>query len=125
LTNFPQSYAINKWRSCNWNKITLIQSLILSLSSRVTLVVEESAVPGSHLSCHTLSCMCASVASVVSNPMDCVACRILYPWDSPGKNTGVVCQALLQGSFWIQGLNPSVFHLLHWRIRSLPLGSPH
>ena len=34
MTNFPQSYAINKWRSCNWNKITLIQSLILSLVSQ-------------------------------------------------------------------------------------------
>ena len=27
-----------------------------------------------------------------------VACRLLCPWDSPGKNTGVGCHALLQGS---------------------------
>ena len=25
--------------------------------------------------------------------------RLLCPWDSPGKNTGVGCQALLQGIF--------------------------
>ena len=31
--------------------------------------------------------------------------RLLYPWDSPGKNTGVCCHALLQGIFPIQGLN--------------------
>uniref|UniRef100_A0AAA9TF59 Chromosome 17 C4orf33 homolog n=1 Tax=Bos taurus TaxID=9913 RepID=A0AAA9TF59_BOVIN len=30
----------------------------------------------------------------------------LYPWDSPGKNTGVGCCALLQGIFLIQGSNP-------------------
>ena len=32
--------------------------------------------------------------------------------DSPGKNTGVGCDALLQGIFATQGLNPS---LPHWR----------
>ena len=31
--------------------------------------------------------------------------RLLWPWDSPGKNTGVSCFALLQGIFWTQGLN--------------------
>ena len=30
---------------------------------------------------------------------------LLYPWDSPGKNTGVGSHALLQGIFLIQGLN--------------------
>ena len=33
--------------------------------------------------------------------------------DSPGKNTGVGCHALLQGIFLIQGLNPSLLCLLH------------
>ena len=31
--------------------------------------------------------------------------RILCPGDSPGKYTGVVCHALLQGIFPTQGLN--------------------
>ena len=31
--------------------------------------------------------------------------RLLYPWDSPGKNTGVGCHFLLQGIFPIQGSN--------------------
>ena len=30
--------------------------------------------------------------------------------DSPGKNTGVGCYALLQGIFPIQGLNPGLPH---------------
>ena len=29
--------------------------------------------------------------------------RLLCPWDSPGKNTGVGCHALLQGIFLTQG----------------------
>ena len=32
--------------------------------------------------------------------------RLLCPWDFPGKNTGVGCQALLQGIFLTQGSNP-------------------
>ena len=32
--------------------------------------------------------------------------------NSPGKNTGVGCHALLLGIFLTQGLNP---HLLHYR----------
>ena len=36
--------------------------------------------------------------------------RLLSPWDSPGKNTGVGCHALLQGIFLTQGLNPGLLH---------------
>ena len=36
--------------------------------------------------------------------------RLLCPWNSPGKNAGVGCHALLQGIFPIQGLNPSLLH---------------
>ena len=32
--------------------------------------------------------------------------RLLCPWDSPGKTTGVVCHSFLQGIFLTQGLNP-------------------
>ena len=35
--------------------------------------------------------------------------------DSPGKNTGVDCHALLQGSFPTQKWNPSLLQLLHCR----------
>ena len=42
--------------------------------------------------------------------------RLLCPWNSPGKNTGVGCHFLLQGIFLIQGLNP---HHLHGRQKTL------
>ena len=36
--------------------------------------------------------------------------RLLCPWNSPGKNTGVSCPSLLQGIFLTQGLNPGLLH---------------
>ena len=33
---------------------------------------------------------------------------LLYPWDSPGKNTGVGSYSLLQGIFPTQGSNPGL-----------------
>ena len=45
--------------------------------------------------------------------------RLLCPWDSPGKNTGVGCHFLLQGIVPIQGLNPHLLSLLHWQAGSL------
>ena len=34
----------------------------------------------------------------------------LFPWDSPGNNTGVCCHFLLQGIFPAHGSNPSLLH---------------
>ena len=53
--------------------------------------------------------------------------RLLYPWNSPGKNTGVGCHALLQGVLPTQGPNLSLLCFLHCQADSLPLhqlGSP-
>ena len=36
--------------------------------------------------------------------------RLLCPWDSPGKSTGVGCHFLLQGIFPIQESNPGLPH---------------
>ena len=36
--------------------------------------------------------------------------RLLCPWNSPGKHTGVGCLSLLQGTFPIQGLNLALLH---------------
>ena len=47
--------------------------------------------------------------------------RLLCPWDSPGKDTGVGCYALLQVIFPTRGLNPHLLCLLHWQVGSLPL----
>ena len=41
--------------------------------------------------------------------------RLLCPWDSPGKNTGVGCCTLLQGIFLTQGLNSCLLKILYCR----------
>ena len=56
-----------------------------------------------------------SVASIGSNslrPHGLQTARLLCPWNSAGKNTGVGCHFLLQGIF---PLNPSLLCLLHCR----------
>ena len=76
--------------------------------------------------------MCAcSFASLLSNslqPYGLQPIRSLCPWDSPGKNTGMSCQALLQGIFPTQGSNPYLLCLMHWQadsvVHQLQLGNP-
>ena len=43
------------------------------------------------LNCFSHVCLCAILWII--------AIRLLCPWDSPGKNTGVDCHALIQGIF--------------------------
>ena len=50
-----------------------------------------------------------------------VTARLFCAWDIPGKNNGVGCHFLLQGTFPTQGPN---LHLLHWQADSLPLMPP-
>ena len=50
--------------------------------------------------------------------------KLLCPWDSPGKNTRVDCNALLQGIFLSQGSNLCLLCLLHRQVDSLPLAPP-
>ena len=68
--------------------------------------------------CCVLSCF--SGVQVFVTPWTIVPQTPLFI-DSPGKNTGVGCSALLQGIFSTQKSNPHLFHLLHWRVGSLPL----
>ena len=70
-------------------------------------------------------CVCA-VAPVVSNSLPPYGpSRLLCPWDSPGKNTGVGFHALLQGIFPTQGLNWHLLRrLLNWKAGPLLFVSP-
>ena len=59
---------------------------------------------------HMPGCSVASVVSDSLRPNGLYPARLLCPWDSPGKNTGVGCHALLQGIFLTQGSNPGLLH---------------
>ena len=76
-----------------------------------------------------LSARCLHAKSLQScptlrSPVDLSSPGFSVHGDSPGKNTGVGCHALLQGIFPIQGLNPSLSCLLPWQAGSLPLAPP-
>ena len=51
----------------------------------------------------------AQLYLTLCDPMDCSPPRLLSPWNSPGKNTGVGCHFLLQGIFPTQGSNLCLF----------------
>ena len=67
-------------------------------------------------------CMCALLG--VCDPMGCSLPGSSVHGDSPGKNTGMGCHALLQGIFPTQGSNPHLLCLLNWQVGSLPLAPP-
>ena len=73
--------------------------------------------------------MLCSIASDMSNSLQSYGLeptRLLCSWDSPGKNTGVGCHALLQGIFPTHGLNLGLLHcriLYHWATREAPKSS--
>ena len=46
--------------------------------------------------CHANGCCCCAVVSDSVRPHRRQPTRLLCPWDSPGKNTGVGCHFLLQ-----------------------------
>ena len=63
-------------------------------------------------------CCLRSVAQsclTLCDPHDLKPSRLLSPWNSPGKDTGVGCSFLLQGIFLTQGLNQ---HLLPRQVDS-------
>ena len=51
--------------------------------------------------------------------------RLLCPWDSPDKNTGVGCHALLLGIFPTQELYWSLLCLTHWFVTTSPTWETH
>ena len=81
----------------------------------------------------SLSC---SFSGVISGLFSCCVClvgqscsilcdsRLLCPWDSPGKDTGVGCHALLQGIFPTQGSNPGLLHCRQILFQLSYKGSP-
>ena len=87
-------------------------SLSFLLSGLFWPLTQNLEVKSEHVSCSVVS------DSLQSHGL--YSTRLLYPWDSPGKNTGVGCHFLLQGIFLTQWLNQHLLCLLHWQAGSLP-----
>ena len=71
-------------------------------------------------------CVCSVTRSDCFQPLRLLPARLLCPWNSPGKNTGVGCRFLLQGIFQTQGSNLCLWCLLHSGrlFTAKPLGKP-
>ena len=69
-------------------------------------------------------CQVASVRTDSSWPYGPQPVRLLCPWESPGKETGVDWHALLQVIFWTQGFNLCFLCTLHFQAGRLPLAPP-
>ena len=75
--------------------------------------------------------VCVLSCSIMSNslqPHGLYPTRLLFPWNSPGKNTRAGCNFLFQGIFLTQGSNPHLWHLLlcrqilyHWATWEAPV----
>ena len=69
-------------------------------------------------------CLITQLCPTLCDPVDCSPRGSSVHEDSPGKNTGVVCHALLQGIFPTQGLKPGHLHckwiLYHLRYQGSP-----
>ena len=76
------------------------------------------------LICCAVLCLVTQLCPILCNSRDCSPPGSSVHGDSPGKNTGVGCHALLQGIFPNQGLNPGLPHC-RWILYQLTYqGSP-
>ena len=76
---------------------------------------------------HTYVCACVLIHFnhvQLCDSMDCSPQGSSVHGDSPGKNAGVGCHALLQGIFPTQRSSPYLLCLLRWQVVSLLLAPP-
>ena len=66
-------------------------------------------------------CLVSHSCPTLLRPHGLQPSRLLCPWDSVGKNTGVGGHFLLQGICLIQGSNLHLLCLLYWQTDSSPL----
>ena len=112
-------------------KIFIIDHLLSSLWTE-TKWADRSIVPLPHMCLHHCSvpacadhgiylpelytgspgwlCLGAQSSPTLCDPMDCSLPGFSVHRDSPGKNTGVGCHALIQEIFLTQGSNPGLLH---------------
>ena len=112
-SELSHSFPWGFWYSFLSATFHLSQQVFLSLNLREKRLRFGDFAPTNLLYCWVCAC---SVMSNCLRPCGLWPTRLLCPWDSPGKDTGVGCHLLLRGILPTQGSN-----LLHWQVSSLPL----
>ena len=90
------------WPSCFY-------SLILPLTATHQIFFNKELLNSFCLP-HDCESVCRSVVFDSLRPHELQPARVLCPWNSPGKNTGVGCHSLLQGIFLTQGSDPRLLN---------------
>ena len=113
----PETIKSNPFHYVNKHKLSFYYGLDAedSMVSRNTMdpaLNHDTQLTSGETESMDQSCMSIS-HSVISNSLQCHGlqlARLLCPWNSPGKNTGMSCHFLLQEIFQTQGLNPGHLH---------------
>ena len=74
--------------------------------------------------CYAMLCLVTQSCLTLCNPMDCSPPGFSVHGDSPGKNTGVGCHALLQGNLSNLGIERRIPALQVDSLPSEPPGKP-
>ena len=106
-------------------KVGFITHVLKTRKLRLKLANQCSVGDGIVVSMCTALSRFSQVRLCLSLSIGTVATRLLCPWDSPGKNTGVGCRVLLQGIFLAEGLNTCLSPLMHWQAGSSLVVTQH
>ena len=113
--NTPKTLRYRKVQKFAWEKVIML-GFHQSCLARVTRLLASALY---------VSCLCLVMQSCLTlRPHGLYWARLLCPWDSPGKKTGVGCHAFLQGIFPTQGSNPDLSHYKGILYRLSHQGSP-
>ena len=94
--NLPiQRLTLLPWLCSIW-EVPLGQEPWLKFSSKSLILTPKAIVQGLTRSRHMAAAAAKSLQSNSVQPYRRQPTRLLHPWDSPGKNTGVGCHFLLQ-----------------------------
>ena len=99
---FPYIYQSSKG---NHSRATFVLVMWLIITVAAAVLCQTVGFISHSNSETILSLRVCLVTSDSLRPRGLQPARLLCPWDSPGKNTGVGCHALLQGIFLTQGSN--------------------
>ena len=88
----------------------LLQGIFLTQGSSLSPLCLLHWQAGSLSLAPPVPCLAAQSCLTLCDPMDCSPPGSSVDGDSPGKNTGVGCHALLQGIFPTQGSNWGLMH---------------
>ena len=124
---FKINFGISAFRICFWGSVILSWEWFSALSPRGYWKMS-----GNIFGCDCWGCAISMEKSTSAQLLSSMwllmapwtVTRLLSPWNSPGKNTGVGRHFLLQGIFSTQGFSPWLLCLLHWQVDSLPLVPP-